>query len=101
VTAPMGEMLGKIGLVRVEQLRSVQSAIAKAADACNHAYREVGLLAGQLLVLIGRYRGVEDALKVAEGVAFKKYMGQFKLMIAKDTWSNLQAFVMKIFITGK
>jgi len=101
VTAPMGEMLGKIGLVRVEQLRSVQSAIAKAADACNQAYREVGLLAGQLLVLIGRYRGVEDALKVAEGVAFKKYMGQFKLTIAKDTWSNLQTFVMKIFITGK
>jgi hypothetical protein len=94
MTRGLAEIMGTVGNARISHLRAAQKSISTASGACEKAAQEVALLAGSLLTLLGRYQGVEAALKRAEGVAFKKYLGQFNLAVARDTWERLRAFAM-------
>jgi len=95
VTRGLATIMSKAGGAQLEHLRRARDSIGGATAACGKAHDELSLLAGQLLTIIGQYQGVEANLKVAEGNAFVKYVDQFQLNIARETWKALSAYAVE------
>ena len=94
-TRGLANIMSKAGGAQLEHLRKARESITGAAAACGKAHEELSLIAGHLLTVIGRYQGVEAGLKVAEGNAFLKYVDQFQLNIARETWKALSTYAME------
>ena len=95
ITRGLAAIMSKAGGAQLEHLRRARDSISGATAACGKAHEELSLLAGHLLTIIGQYQGVEANLKVAEGNAFVKYVDQFQLNIARETWKALSAYAME------
>jgi len=95
VTRGLANIMSKAGGAQLEHLRRTRDSIAGATVACGKAHEELSLLAGHLLTIIGKYQGVDASLKVAEGNAFVKYVDQFQLNIARETWKALSAYALE------
>lgn len=91
-TAGLARILQTTAGEQLSYLRKTQSSLAAASEACKLASSEVGQLAGSVLVIIGKYQGVDEALQRADDAAFRSRLAKFQLSLAVETWKELSAY---------
>lgn len=95
MTAGLAKIVIKIGNIHLDHLRRARDTVTHAADHCDRAANDVAVIAGHALVLIGKYQGVGNALKEAQGAAFKEFIGEMKLEIARKTWMSFREYIVQ------
>lgn len=95
MTAGLAKIVSKIGALHLGHLRHARDTVVHAANHCDRAANDVAVIAGHALVLIGKYQGVGKSLKEAKGAAFKEFIGEMKLEIARKTWMSFGDYIMQ------
>ncbi len=93
MTAGLANIVIKVGSLHIGHLRQTRDTVAQAADHCDRAVNDVAVIAGHALVLIGKYQGVGSALKEAKGAAFKEFIGEIRLDVARKMWKSFGDYV--------
>jgi len=95
LTAGLANIMIKVGSRHTDYLRRTRETVAHAADHCDRAANDLAILAGHALTLIGKYQGVGNSLKAAQGAAFKEFIGELQLQVALKTWKSFGDYVMQ------
>lgn len=95
MTAGLAKIVTKIGNLHLDHLRHARDTVVHAADHCDRAANDVAVIAGHALVLIGKYQGVNKSLKDAQGAAFKEFIGELKLEVARKTWASFRDYILQ------
>lgn len=88
-------ILAKASNAQLTHLRSAREALGTVMVDCERASTSVSRIAGHLLNLVNKYRGLEQTLNQAQGAAFKSAMQNLKISMARDKWAAFLAYLHK------